>query len=245
MVRKANLRGYKREGKRFIPPMKQLPLLREQSYVNDMLPELIWVGLLHDRGGYRFGADALEAIIEVTNTWPKQDKIVNYATQSAFASLQPDQQHSVHAALARGGYLEDIQSALAPLTLLYDDFSLSFLGLPTTVVSRELLNQQMTDSVRNHLNKYETPGILLHGSMLLTRLFARTITFSSTIDIPDFNAVIDQPNSTEANRAAAFMRANALAEFGMLGISTQWATHFWNRSAHISPCKLPAYANEW
>jgi hypothetical protein len=40
MAKKRNLEGYKREGKRFIPPMKQLPMVREQSYVNDMLPEL-------------------------------------------------------------------------------------------------------------------------------------------------------------------------------------------------------------
>jgi hypothetical protein len=43
------LPGHKQIGKRFIPPMKQIPNMRQMSYVNDMLPELIWLGLINDR----------------------------------------------------------------------------------------------------------------------------------------------------------------------------------------------------
>jgi hypothetical protein len=56
MVNKRNLEGYKREDNRFIPPMKQLWMVREQSYVNDMLPEQIWLRLIHGWRVYRFVA---------------------------------------------------------------------------------------------------------------------------------------------------------------------------------------------
>ena len=42
--KKKILEGHKRIGKRFIPPMMQLPMMRSTSYVNDMLPELVWIG---------------------------------------------------------------------------------------------------------------------------------------------------------------------------------------------------------
>ncbi len=103
--------------------------------------------------------------------------------------------------------------------MLYPGFGLSFLGPPPTSIPEEVLTQQMSDSVQHHLDKYETPGIVLNGSMLLTRLVAGTIKFSSTIEIPDFNAVVERPDSSEAKKAASFMRANALAEFGMLDVS--------------------------
>jgi hypothetical protein len=99
MAKKRNLKGYKREGKRFIPPMKQLAMVREQSYVNDMLPELIWLGLIHDRRGYRFGATVLEKIVEVTKTWPKNDKPRNYAVQAAYEALAPEQKTELLEAL--------------------------------------------------------------------------------------------------------------------------------------------------
>jgi hypothetical protein len=244
MVKKRNLEGYKREGKRFIPPMKQLPMVQEQSYVNDMLPELIWLGLIHDRRGYPFGARVLETIVQVTNAWPKNDKPLNYALQTAYGALTPDQQTELVDALTGANLLEDIRYAVAPLVLLYDGFALSFVGPPPIVIPREVLIQRITDCVRKHLDKYETPGIVLNGAMLLTRLVAGTIKFAAHIEIPDLDAVVERPESDEARRAASFMRANATGEFGMLELSPSWAKHFWNRGAELAPCQLPEYARD-
>lgn len=242
MAKKRNLKGYKREGNRFIPPMKQLPMVREQSYINDMLPELIWLGLIHDWREYSFGARVLEAIVKSTKTWPKNNKPCNYALQAAYEELTPEQKTELVEALTSAGVIEDIRYAVAPLVLLYDGFALSFLGPPPTVIHREVLIQRIADCVRKHLDKYETPGIVLNGTMLLTRLLAGTIKFAAHIKIPDLNEVVERPDSEEARRAASFMRANAIGEFGMLELPPTWAKHFWNRGAELAPCQLPEYA---
>jgi hypothetical protein len=243
MAKKRNLQGYKREGKRFIPPMKQLPV-REQSYVNEMLPELIWLGLIHDRRGYRFGARVLETIVEVTKAWPKHDKPRNYAVQSAYEVLAPEQKTELLEALTTANVLDDIRYAVAPLVLLYDGFALSFVGPPPTVIPQEVLIQRITDCVRTHLDKFKTPGIVLNGAMLLTRLVGGTIKISGQVELPDLNAVIERPGTDEARKAASFMRANAIGEFGMLGLPPTWAKHFWNRGAELAPCQLPEYARD-
>lgn len=219
-------------------------MLREQSYVNDMLPELIWLGLIHDRRGYRFGARVLETIVEVSKAWPKSDESSNLALQSAYRVLTPGQKSELVDALTAADLLEEVREAVAPLVLLYDGFALSFVGPPSTVVSREALVHRITDCVRNHLDKYETPGIVLHGAMLLTRLIAGTIKFASHIEIPDFNAVVERPKSEEAKRAASFMRASAMSELGMLKLSSSWPKHFWNRGAELATCQLPEYARD-
>lgn len=244
MAKKKNLGGYKREGKRFIPPMKQLPMMREQSYVNDMLPELIWLGLIHDRKGYRFGSRTLETIVEVSRTWPRNGKPLNYALQAAYTDLADTQKADLLEALSSASLIDDIRFALAPLVLLYDNFALSFVGPPSVAIPRETLVQRITDSVKKHLDKYEPPGIALNGAMLLTRLAAGTIKFSSHIEIPDFNSVFERPDSDEAKRAASFMRANAMGEFGMLELAPAWAKHFWNRGAELTPCQRPRYARD-
>jgi hypothetical protein len=219
MPKKKNLDAYKQQGKRFIPPMKQLPGLREQGYVNDLLPELIWLGLIHDRRGYPFGARTLEAVVEVTKKWPQGETHRNYAMQSAYADLKDEQKEELIDTWKRQHLFEDIQHALAPLVLLYDGFSLAFVGPPSSVISQETLIARIKQCVGKHLNKYETPAIVLHGTMLLTRLLAGTIKFAAHIDIPDLNAVIERPESDEAKRAAAFMRASAIGEIGMLEIT--------------------------
>ena len=240
--KKRNFEGYKRQGKRFIPPMKQLPQMREYSYVNDMLPELIWLGLIHDRAGYRFGARTLEIVVEITKDMPIPEKSFNCALQIAYADLSNDVKSTIVRHWDQEGMLETIRDAIAPLVLLYDGFSLAFVGPPSNVLSEEALINRISSSVANHLDKTETPGVVLHGTLLLTRLMARTITFAQ--EIPDLNAVVDEPDSDEAQMAASFMRVHAGAEWAMLEIPNDWARHFWNRNAELSDCERSNYLRE-
>jgi hypothetical protein len=244
VAKKKNLEGYKRQGKRYIPPMKQLPMVRELSYVNDMLPELIWLGLIHDRNGYHFGVRTLEAIVSISKDWPTSGRPNNYALHSAYAALTDGQKEALVAGLTGVGLIDDIRFALAPLAQLYDNFALAFLGPPSESIPRETLIRRIADTVSRHLNKYETPGIALNGAMLVTRLSAGTIKFSSQIEIPDFNSVFERPDSEEARRAASFMRAGAIGEFGMLDLPRAWAEHFWNRGGELTPCQRPEYARD-
>lgn len=243
MTKKKILEGYKRQGKRFIPPMKQISSLRESSYVNDLLPELIWLGLIHDRSGYQFGARTLEAIIEVTQKWPVTKKPMNYALQSAYTNLSNEQKEELISIWKRQHLFEDIQYALAPLVLLYEGFPLAFVGPPPSVIQQNTLIERIKRCVGRHLDKHETPAIVLHGTMLLTRLVAGTLKIAAHIDIPDLNSVIERPDSDEAKRAASFMRASAMAEFCMLDVeNNNWARYFWNRGAELTPCERPTYA---
>lgn len=244
MAKKRNLEGYKLQRKSFIPPMKQLPNLREHSYVNDMLPELIWLGLVHDRKGYLFGSRVLEAVVEVTEDLPTNENSSNFALQSAYSELEQEVKDEILSLWKSRELLQDVQFALAPLVLLYEGFGMRFVGPPDGVLTENVLVEKLKESVANHLDKYETPGIVLHGSMMLTRMMAGKIRFAAHIDIPNFNAVIDAPGSDDARRAASFMRANAGAEWGMLELSNNWAKYFWDRGAELSPCMKPNYENE-
>lgn len=132
--------------------------------------------------------------------------------------------------------LEPLRRYLAPLLLLYDEFPMKFIGLPDDCGPNEKLIEQISRCVGNHRNKYDTPGIVLNGAVLLSRLVTRKISLPA--GLPDFNAVIEQPDSDEANRAAGFMRANVLSEVGMLEISNKWAAYFWEKSYGLTPCRL-------
>src|SRR5699024_4522339 len=159
-----------------------------------------------------------EAVMEVVKDRKEQhsDKAVNFALQYAYGTLSQDEKNRIVEEWAKRSMLDDIQNALAPLTLLYDGFSMKFVGPPDTVVSEDALIQRMSICVANHIDKYEVPSVALHGSMMLTRLIAGKMYFSKDIQLPDFNAAIDAPNSDEGKRAAGFMRATALGEMGMI-----------------------------
>lgn len=131
-----------------------------------------------------------------------------------------------------------LREHLAPLILLYDECPVRFLGPPARVFSESTLLSTIKTCVGRHTDKFDTPGIVLNGMMLLSRLATKTISFSADINLPDFNAVINDPGSKEAKRAGGFMRANALGEFGMLEVDNSWARYFWNRGYELSECEF-------
>lgn len=206
-----------------------------------MLPELIWIGLINDNIGYVKGARLIEKIFAAVDEIGVRDAKTNFAYASSYAVLQDGKKLALLDRLTPLGIMDDLKTYLAPLVLLYyDEFPMRFIGPPSTVISNEQLIGKVSSCVEKHLDKYQTPGIVLHGSVLLSRLVTKTISLPAGMELPDFNSVIDAPESHEAKRAAGFMRANALGEFGMLGISDRWARYFWNRGYELSPCKLQA-----
>jgi hypothetical protein len=235
------LEDHKKVGSRFIPPMKQIPNMNSTSYVNQMLPELIWIGLINDSIGYIRGARLIEKIFIAADEIWARDAQTNFAYASSYGMLDDDEERAFLDKLTPLNVLDDLKTYLAPLVLLYyDEFPMRFIGPPSAVISDEQLISKISTCVEKHIYKYETPGIVLNGSVLLSRLVTKKISFPAGMELPDINSVIDAPESAEAKRAAGFLRANALGEFGILGISDRWARYFWNRGYELSHCKLQA-----
>ncbi|MCU7797533.1 MAG: hypothetical protein KZQ75_10415 [Candidatus Thiodiazotropha sp. (ex Myrtea spinifera)] len=236
--KKKILSGHKRVGKRFIPPMKQIPMATDTSYITDMLPELIWIGLINERVGYVRGAGIIEKVFLTVDTHKEKGQEGNFALLSSFNKLTTNQKIAITGELHGLGILDIIQHSVAPLVLLYNDCPFRFLGPPTTSYSQEDLIEILKQCTKKVIDRYATAGIVLYGSMLLARLVTKTIHFPADMDLPDFNSVINSPGSEEAKRAAGFMRANGLAEFGMMKINNKWAKHFWDHNFELSPCEF-------
>ena len=118
------------------------------------------------------------------------------------------------------------------------EFFSSLLGQPHRSHEREELVSVLKSCVGQIIDKYDTPGIVLNGAVLLSLLVTKRIFISEEIDMPDLNSIIDAPNSDEAKHAASFVRANALTEFGMREIEPTWAKYFWNHSLQLSACEF-------
>lgn len=56
------LDGHKKVGSTFIAPLNNLPKMKSTSFVDQILPELIWIGLINDNIGYIRGARLIERV---------------------------------------------------------------------------------------------------------------------------------------------------------------------------------------
>jgi hypothetical protein len=232
------LQAHKRVGKRLIPPMKQLEKVKFTNYVNDILPELVWTGLIYDRIGYAQGARVVEHVVRAACQAVGQKPRGNYAPISQLATLCSSERSQFLKKLSDATDLEKFRQYLAPLILLYRNCPISFIGPPERVYQEAQLDRRMRACVAGCIDKYSTPGIAVIGSMLLSRLASGTMHFPKDMELPNFNSIFDNPASDDAKRAAGFIRASALADFGAMQLSNEWASSFWNQNFAISDCEF-------
>lgn len=239
------LKDHKRVGKRFIPPMLQLPNWQEVSYINQIFPHLVWMGLINDRLGYREGVALSIDFGKLAHSIHKAEKNINFAICGSYSLLSQENKSAVVKLSKEKGWLPKLQRALAPMTVHYSEFPLTFLGLGDTEIAPKVLLKELKQCVARHLNKYEAPSLVLQANLLAIRAATGGISFAQHIELPDLDAIITAPDSDKAKRAGAFVRASALSEWmpGKPEVLEQWSRSFWNQGYKIDTCMLVEEAN--
>lgn len=232
------LKNHKKVGSKFIPSFSQLGGLTEISYVNQILPEIIWMGLINDKLGYQKGVDLVARLTKNVFALKETKKFVNFALVSNFGLLSNDNKRKFKNKLQTENVLETLRDILAPLIILYKEFPLSFLGKSDSKLDKNDLIKKLKFSIERHIDKYETPGIVIQANVLYIRSINGGLFFTQNIKPPNLESIIQSPESEEAKRAGSFARTQAMQELMSLGqkLKFNWARSFWNRGYKIDKC---------
>lgn len=237
---KGILQDHKRVGKRFVPPFLQLPNLKELNYVKLIFPHLAWMGLLNDRFGCKQGVGLSVELAKLAQSLLGSEKHVNFALCGSYDALSHEAKSRMVRECDEKGWLKDIQRALAPITLQYDEFPMAFLGIGDLSVNPETLLQELKRTVASCLNKYETPGLVLQANLIVIQGATGGLYFSKDVKLPDIEAIIKSPDSEAAKHAAAFVRAGAMAMFQPEDLLSheKWSKSFWNQGYKVDSCSF-------
>jgi len=236
--KKKVLEGHKKVGSKFIPPMMQITPFSEISYINQILPEIIWMGLLSDKYGYRRAKELVFDICEKAFEIKDTDKHVNFTLASNFNHLSKDKKQELVNYLSERSTLHAYQEALMPLTKLYKDCPLSFLESRENTIDTEQLVSIMKECIDNHIDKYETPSLVIQANVVYVRRSTGGLHIAQHIEVPDLNSLIDAPESEEARKTEGFVRTSVMSEFMPMGEERDdtWAKSFWNQGYSLDKC---------
>jgi len=232
------LADHKRVGKKFIPPLKQLNSFQEIRYDRDILPEIIWMGLINDMYGYREGVQLVTRFCKLVDAICGRQRIGNIAFVGDYTEVSAESTDQILEALKRDGLLTQLRSALAPLVVLYRGFPLSFIGVDTSNRSRSDLIRTIRGCVDTHLDRYKTPGLAIQANVLYVAGLTQRVLYGESMEVPDLNSLVEDPESDAANRAAASVCTGVLTMFATsegLRVS-EWARSFWNQNLRIDAC---------
>jgi len=239
------LKDHKRIGKRFVPPIMQLDM-QEVSYLNKLLPEIIWMGLVFDRIDYGAGINLCEKIAKLAHETYASEKHANFALCSSFLRLEDRQKEELVSKLQDQKLLESIQLYLAPLIVLYDNFPMSFLGVTQNKIEKETLIKRIKEGIKRYIDKYEKPGLVLQSTTIYIRGITGGLFLNKDIEPLDLNSIINNPESEPAKRAGAFVRSSVLMEIMSPEGEplAKWADSFWDQGLQVDTCEFGDVVDE-
>ena len=232
------LRGYRRMGKRFIPPFLQHMSLTESRWMDDRVPELIWIALLIQVFGLKRGT---EIALKIAKSAAK----CGQPTQKAFAAASDytmfKTEHGGHLCLElmAAGVLEEARRGLAALIDHYPEFPLSFLGKPEKIAENAPVStlDDLGETIVSINDREGYAGTFAQATVVCIYFANDQLKVFPNTGLSNFPAIEEYPMTEESLKVAASVRS---AVTGLLakGVSPDWRNSFWNQGRSLGPCEV-------
>jgi hypothetical protein len=234
--KKGVLSDHRREGKRFIPPLLDLPV-RVDNYWRDVgIPELIWIALLIQRHGLRDGAD-LAATLAKGAMSVRTDKKKWFAKATNFAGLSSAQREALATSPAISERIGAYRGALAPLNTWYPESPFAFLGAGADLDGDLGL---IKEAVAHMYDKTEVRAMKAQTTAIYVGFVTGMLFIRKGMILGELELINEYPKTERSEQFGASVRAsiNALIQ-GPDGADRTWANSFWQRGFVLEPCVFP------
>lgn len=235
------LGDHKQFGKKFLPPLGQIPNLKPFHWLGDMMPELVWVALVLDSHGPNKSVSICRTLADVVSETKKPNPIRFFAFQSDYRDVQGDEARTIVARLREAGTLEDLRRALWPLVSLYPTSSLAFLyddwrqrQTSTTEHNFAVLKRVVGDQIFRR----GKPAMITQGVALAIMLSSGKLMVPRGSGIEKLQEIVHYPDTEDSRFVGSMIRSllntvpAAYAEF-----ETTWCAEFWRQGYAISVCE--------
>ena len=238
------LESHKKIGKRIVPPLAEVGPWKEVSWIDELLPELLWIGLLNTQHGLATAAHVCTEVAKAAE--PERQSMgpdKHVCLISSFELFGPDQFARFRDRLETAHVLHDLNVALSPLYTAYPQCPLA--GLADRKDDLQSATAKIRDLLPTFFNRREEEATFIQILAVYMMLVQGRLFVSQKTPFANFPAVEDYPHTEESRRIASGCRAitNMLASDSSNESGTSWPGYFWNRGLELEKCK-PAEPRE-
>lgn len=225
------LGDHKRLGKRFIPPMAQVGM-SDARWSEILIPEFLWLALLHSHLGYMRGAEIARQVAQAARS--EGDQTTWYSAMSMFATIADAKRTALTQALAHAGVVDELAESLAPIHRHYPDHPLAF-ALPVPAEAelaplKALLQRLLT-------SRSDTDAMRAQATALYLAFDAGILRVLKGSALADFPEVEKYPETERSRSVGSAVRA-ALNALTIRIPKADWPAYFWNRGLQLEACSF-------
>ncbi len=240
------LQDHARKGKRFIPPLiDKLGPMQHVHWIDELLPEFLWIGLLIKRYGLKEGIELCSLLSKESNAVVKPEKSQAFNQVSEYALVSPVYAVEIGHVIGKEK-MDQILAPLSPLVNIYPECPLGNFFTDSWMKEHPLEIEAATESLKAvvelMLDRHEKFGMYVQTTAYYLGLISGKIKIFANLDCAHYdpNWILDYPDTENSLKLAGAVRNT----INMGGIVTdpnshaKWCKYFWNRGLEISSCEF-------
>lgn len=235
------LTDHKKVGNKLIPPLLQFSMVQETSFVDQTLPNLIWMSAIFLRASDHIAVDMIMDFIVRSQKLLGDEFHSDLAFLDVFSELSIEQRKAIHQELKGSDTLDFICENIAHQYYLIDGYPLGFLFEDFVFgVDREEAIESLKEDVSALLDRNSPHATKIQATTLISMNASGRLHLNSDMILPDFNSVFINPDSEDTKRLGGFVRAHLNAIAGMRGSKNQefsWSEIFWEKVYCLDKCE--------
>ena len=207
------------------------------SYVDDIIPELVLLGLINQSVGYRQGVDLIWQLAR------SLDEVSQEAAPicSSIAKIGESGMQTIRHGLAE--QLDVIVTSFAPFTTVFPAHPVALLG--TNRMSTTEAVSRLSQCVESLLDRHTVTACAMMASLYYVQARRGRLHINADMKQPNLDAIITDFESDQGQHAAASVRMFAQLFVGQFhSTDASWPEEFWHRCYEISECELWNFENE-
>ena len=240
-TRKPVLADHRRVKSRFVTPFNDaFGPLREVSWINTMIPELLWIALVQEQCGPHRGVEIITAFTRDVRASRADRADTIWAAAGKFDAIPPGELQSL--TRAKGGtYAYDLRAALRPLAVLYPTHPLNSIFNPAELLPEPADLKYVKAIVAELFDRSSRAATMTQATAVWLAFDAERLKVAPDLAIAQFPKIQDYPNTELSQKIAASIRAGLnqfFSETGLMASGSTWPVAFWNRGLKLEPCEV-------
>jgi hypothetical protein len=236
------LSDHKRIGKRFIPPMGQIPNLTEISWRKEIIPNYLWIALLNQLYGHTKAAELCVDFANIAIQVADKAKYEGwFSAISSYCIFSDDQWEQIISLLEGKELIEYFRHAFRELVNYYPECPLKFL------FNEDLDHQEDSAWLKDFkklieklIDRTSEEATFVQADAIYIGFLTDKFKVPKDSPLADFPKIQEYPFTEKSKMIASGIRAtiNSIGGLEIKAAKFDWAGYFWNRGLEIEGCEV-------
>lgn len=235
------LGDHKRVKSKLITPFNDmLGPTRDVSWINTMIPELLWIALLHDVVGDRRAVEIVTRFTRAARSYAAGFSDTVFAAAGKFSELPEGALPTIMASLDID-CANAMRTALTPLAAWYPAHPLNAIHAISTPEPDRAMLEHLRRLVGGMYARSDRATMMPQATAIWLAFDSGRLKVAPDISLASFPKIEEYPTTELSQRIGASIRASLNQMFGegqMMASDGRWPVAFWNHGLQLEPCEL-------